>query len=244
MKKKLNLITVSFAICGLVSGVLFAETSVTTNNISASATISSVNNLTTALLNIADDLSAAGLAFGSVSSGGKAWNTLPGQYVKTTVEDNSVAWRLRVYSDNYVTAPSTSAYGFSYGGLKGVVNGSKVPMGWMCLPNTVPGGPGVGDPSTGTLNGWTYFKDAHDVDDPSTTGTGKDESFGAADAAGYTNIAFGAPSYTRVIRPNISGGSEQLPTTATPFYVYLEGDFSSSAATSYSGTIKLELLNQ
>jgi len=241
MKRSIKLAVAVFAVATLASRVVCAETSVVTNSISASASITAVNNLTTELLKIADNTLATALAFGSVSSGGTAWNTLPESYVKVTVQDNSVAWRLRVYSDNYDTAPSTAVYGYSYGGLRGDVVGSKVPMAWLNSATLLAGGPAVGNPVDGTTNGWIFLKDEKDVDDPLLA---DDQSFVGSDAVGYTNIAFGAASYTRMIRPDLEGFSVQLATPTSPFYFYTEGDFSSAPAATYTGTIKLELLNQ
>ncbi|OGS19241.1 MAG: hypothetical protein A2219_08680 [Elusimicrobia bacterium RIFOXYA2_FULL_50_26] len=241
MKRSIKLAVAVLAVATLASRIVCAETSVATNNISASASITAVNTLTTELLKIADNTLSAALAFGNVSSGGTAWNTLPESYVKVTVQDNSVAWRLRIYSDNYDTAPSTAVYGYSYGGLRGDVTGSKVPMAWLNNTTLIAGGPAVGNPVVGTTNGWIFLKDEKDVDDPLLA---DDQSFIGSDAVGYTNIAFGAASYTRIVRPNVTGLSEELTTPTAPFYLYTEGDFSSAPAATYTGTIKLELLNQ
>jgi hypothetical protein len=221
---------------------LYAETQVGVSSVAVSATVTGVNSLTTDIRNISDDSEASAVAFGTVSSGGPAWGTLPNQYVRVRVQDNAASWRLRSYTDNFDSRPSTATWGLQYGGLKGASPGAKVPMGWMALPNTVPNGPGTGNPADGTSNGWTFLKDEHDVDDPATVGN--DEGFPASDQAGYTNIAFGSPSFTRVVRPNISGGSEALGNPTDPFYWYVEGDFSSAPATTYSGNIVLELINQ
>jgi hypothetical protein len=225
----------------MLTPMLHAETSVGTSTVGVSATVLGVNTLTAEPRNVSDDQPAPGVAFGSVSPGGSAWSELADQYLRVAVNDNAASWRLRAYSNNFASPPSTATWGFQYGGLIGNVAGAKAPGAWLTNPNAIPGGPGVGNPADGTSNGWTFLKDFHDVDDPGAAG---DSSFAGSDADGYTNIAFGSPSFTRIVRPNIGGGSEALATPTSPFFFYLEADFSASPADSYSGTYVLELINQ
>lgn len=222
---------------------LRAETQVNGTTIAVTATVIGVNNLITTVKNISNQASTTSITFGAVASPAAVWNNRAQQFVDISVEDNALSWRLRLYSNNFGSAPSTTTWAFQYGGLIGNVAGAKAPGAWSVLPDTGVvqfGGPGAGNPATGTVNGWTFMKDLHDADDPSTVGN---ESFAAADATGYDNIAFGSPSFTRIIRPNVVGGSDALSATFSHFYLFLESDFSSSPAASYSTNLVLDLLN-
>lgn len=78
--------------------------------------------------------------------------------------------------------------------MKGSVAGAKAGLASLVNPTTITaGGPGLGNPvDDGKTNGFTFLKDRQDFDIVVTTST--DESFAVADAAGYTNVAFGAPT--------------------------------------------------
>lgn len=245
MFKKMKYLLVAAAML-VSSSAVFAETSMFTSSIDVSASVLTTSLILPQILNISNDLENTAIAFGSVNSDALAWANQPAQYIKLTVTDNSAAWRLRAYSDNYTEAPATSTWGYQYGGLRGAVDGAKIPMGWLVNKTVLAGGPVLGNPSLGVTNGWTFLKDIHDVRDPLFTnpdGTPGDNSFAAADLAGYTNIAFGGAAYTNIVRPNVSTGSESLATPTTPFYMYLEGSFNAAVATSYTGALKLELIN-
>lgn len=210
-----------------------AETQVGITNINVTATVPGVNVLTANVLNMADGSPASAISFGSVASTAPAWSSLPGQHVQLAVQDNALAWRLRAYTDNFTTPPSTTTWGESFAGLIGGIPGSKIPLAWLNNPTSLaPTGPGVGNPVDGTTNGWTFFKDQSEPD------------FVSADAGGYTNIAFGGAAFTNIVRPNIPGGSEGLTPITAPWFFYIEGNFNSAVSTSYSGTLVLELLNQ
>lgn len=243
MKKKL---IVGFLMIGVF--VFFTPLVVLANvsePIPAAATVTSVEELNVQVkdMNLIDGTS---IDFGTISSGQEEWSTTPDNLVEISVNNNAPEWILRTYSDNFDSAPDTTTWGFQYGGLRGELDGARVPMAWMVLPNTttLPGGPGVGDPAESEENGWTFLKDKHDVDDPSPESEG-DESFGTAKEEGYLNIAFGSPSYTRIVRPNApDGSSEELSSATDPFYLFFEGDFSIAAGTDYTGDITLEMISQ
>ena len=227
---------------------LHAETRVAGTTVPFSATVVGVNSLTTQLKLVSTNVNQSSATFPIITGTQSTWSVLAQQYVETRVSDNALAWELRVYSNNFpTTVPSTTTWGRQYGGLIGNVSGAKVPMAWLVNPNPIGNpGPATGNPVNSIANGWTFLKDTRDVDDPSTpivvSPPSGDESFAASDDAGFTNIAFGSPNFTRIVRPN-AGGSEALATTTSPFFVYFEGDFASSPAASYSTNLVLELIN-
>jgi hypothetical protein len=237
------------AIIAATCGTMFAAPV----NIDVTATVISSSTLSFNILNISNNGAATALVFGSVNANATAWNNQPAQYVKISVSNNNgTGWRLKTYTDNYSFIPDTSTYGFQYGGLKGTVLGAKIPMGWLVNTTVLAGGPGLGNPVDSLTNGWTFLKDTKDKDDPATIRTVdpkntavylNDESFANADLAGYTNIAFGGPSFTSIVRPNLTAGNESLATSTTPFYFYAEGSFIAAPSTVYTGALKLELIN-
>jgi hypothetical protein len=233
MTKKLGIIAGSLLVASSFVSAVRAETSVGITNINVTATVPGVNTLTAEVRNLSDNALVTDLAFGSVPSSVGVWSSQPGQHVVLAVDDNSVSWRLRTYTKNFATAPSTTTWGATFGGLIGAVAGSKIPMGWLNNPTSLaPGGPGLGDPANGTTNGWTFFKDSFEGD------------FVSADAGGYTNIAFGGAAFTNIVRPNLPAGSEGLTPRTTPWFFYVEGSFNNAPSTSYTSTLVLELLNQ
>ncbi len=247
MLKKVSLkLGLLLAAISVTTSVAFAETQVRSSSITVSASIVGVNTLFTEIRTIA----AAGegdvatvIDFVGAESGAPEWTNLPAQYVKVAVTDNALSWRLRTYTNNFAneTTISTTTWGTQYGGLKGDVDGAKASLAWLCNPTAIPNGPAVSvdgyvTPSSGTVNGWTFMKDARDE--------GETSSFSASDEGGYTNIAFGSPSFTRIVRPNIAGGNEALASRTAPFYYYIKADFSSAPAAEYDTTLVFELLNQ
>jgi hypothetical protein len=221
---------------------LRAATTVDTYNTSVTATVGAVNAFTRNIRKIADNSADTAISFGAQSSAAPLWGSKPSQYLALSIDDNAPSWNLRVYTDNFASLPATATWGYQYGGLKGNVDGAKAAMGWMVLPNTdtnASGGPGLGNPADGSTNGWTFIKDKSDQDDPSTA---SDDSF--AGFPGYLNVAYGASSFTSIVRPNLTGGAEQLPARTDPFYMYFEGNFNGAPAASYSANLKLELINQ
>jgi hypothetical protein len=233
------------AVASVVPQLLLAETTVGTFNVTGTASVLGVNTLKTSVLKKVDNTATTGIAFGSISTGVGSYASTPAEYVRIEVDDNAPNWRLRAYTKNFPIATnptiSTTTWGFAYGGLRGAVDGAKAAMGWFCSSNIITGGPATGNPGATTSVGWTFLKDERDVDDPGTTGTGKDESFSAS--AAYTNIAFGGASFTRIAKPAVTGFSEQLATRTSPFFWYLEADFSVAGATTYTSAITLELMN-
>lgn len=242
IKKSFWLALTVSAISLAATPALRAETRVAGSTVPVSLVVAGVNTLNSQIKNVSDNANAANVTFPSFSGPQSSWSLVANQYMQLSVDDNSVGWRLRLYSNNFTSQPSTTTWGFQYGGLIGGP-GAKIPMAWLLNPNTIPGGPGIGvpaNPANSTINGWTFLKDARDVDDPAAAG---DSSFVGADAGGYTNIAFGSPAFTRIVRPNLAGGSEALATTTSPFFLYFKGDVSAAPASSYTTNLVLDLIN-
>lgn len=224
-----------------------AQGATTPKTVNVTATVPAVSSLTADPKVTATDVaSPSGLVFGSVSSSVGQWATLAPQYVSMSVSNNSVSWRLRLTTKNFTSAPPTNPWGYAYGGLKGTLDGAKVPLAWRVSTGTVVAlAPATGNPAVPT-SGWTFIKDQLDLDEPATTAT--DESFTTADAAGYCNIAFGSASYSTAIAapPSGSGAVAQvpLPSLTAPFKVFVLGNFSGAAATSYTTVLNFDLIYQ
>ena len=82
-----------------------------------------------------------------------------------------------------------------------------------------------------------------------------DESYPAAKAQGYLNIAFGSASYTRITKPDAPPEKDAagvlkpsvsvlLATRKTPWFFYLETDFSVAPASSYTSSLIFELISK
>jgi hypothetical protein len=245
MKKASISVIVLFA---LFSSVVIVNAGTTPKTVNVTASVSQVSALTAVPTLTTTDVTATSLEFGAVSSAANPWATLAPQYVKMSVSNNSVSWRLRLTTKNFATAPPTATWGYAYGGLKGAIDGAKVPLGWRVSTGTVvAAAPAVGDPSL-PAKGWTFIKDQSDVDDPATTGVGQDESFTKADTDGYCNIAFGNASSTIAIAGPPTGSGPvvqtQLPTNTTSFKVFVEGNFNGAGATTYTTILNFDLIYQ
>ncbi len=226
-----------------------------TKTVDVSATISGVSALNVEVRKISDDSLATAIGFGSVANTVPAWSTLPGEYVKISVDDNETSWELKAYTENFGgVLPATATWGWQYGGMIAPAReGAKVALGWLANPTTIPAGPATGNPADGRKmdttvnppvwqaggNGFTYLKDSADGDTPEQEG---DQSFDIA--SGYLNVAFGSFAETRIVRPNLESATELLATPTTPFYVYLEGQFSGAPPAAYSTTVKFDLINK
>lgn len=241
--KKLIIAGGAFTALVLALPVVQAATSVETRTATVGATIAGVNTFTLAVKNM-NHTAATGISFTGVSSVSPAWSSKANQYVQLTVNDNALGWELRNYTDNFNFAggvlPSTTVWGFQYGGLKGTVEGQRAGLGWQVLPDTGVaqfGGPDAGDPVLSSTNGWTFVKDRSDRNPPGVT----DQSFDGS--GGYKNVAFGNLTDTRIVRPNVPGGSENLSSRTAPFYYFLGASFNGLAPGDYGATITFELLN-
>jgi hypothetical protein len=205
-----------------------------------SATIYSVSTTSITVRNISNNVVVSSISFGTITSQGASFGAVAPQYVQLSVNDNSVSWVLRAYTTNFVMAPDTTTWGYQYGGMIGAVAGDHIAMGWQCsnvLLVSVVGG----SPSNSLSNGWTYLKDARDIDMPETPTN--NESFAASAAAGYCNIAYGSASYTRVVKPTAASGVPLVNPTDY-FYLYTEADFSNPTSDTYTFNLVLELVHQ
>lgn len=262
--KKLFALGAAALVAGFVTTAR-AETVVAVNTVDAVATVNVVDDLYTDVMIMSSNALTPTrvLDFGTITGTPALWSNKPLQAVKIKVDNNAQSWRLRTYTENFPAAtPSTTTWGWNFGGMK-AGDGAKAAMGWMILPDTgthAAGGPGTGDPANGSIkstsnviiggNGWTYLKDSKDYNDPSNDiivdGINtKDESFTGSDAAGYCNIAFGGPSTTNIVRPNIDPGNELLSSGRDgDFFFYAEANFNGAPGGSYSTTVKFDLINE
>lgn len=230
MKSKTIWLSVMLTLVLLLAGVGTSLAVVDrTGSVPATATLGASTSLSVQAKRISDNGNVASVDFGSLPGG--TGNKLAAQYVEINVASNYGSWELEVYTNNFTTQPSTTTWGFQYGGMKGNVAGNRVGMAWQAYRSLT----AVTDPPV-ALTGWTYLKDKKDVDIP---GTGANESWATAHTDGYTNIAFGGPDYLMVIEP--SGG---ILDTDNKLMVYLGGLFGSAAADSYSTTIGIDLYHE
>ncbi|MBL0059211.1 MAG: hypothetical protein IPP35_08920 [Elusimicrobia bacterium] len=265
MKRIVTLGAAVLAVAFSVSIARAAETTVGTNDVTVGAKVLGASALYTDVKLIADntDPGSRVLRFGDIAAGASAWSNKPLEYVQITVDDNHVSadgkgWRLRTYTNNFPALnlgdadqvkQTTTTWGYNFGGLKGDVNSAKAAMGWWASTSTVVGGPVIGNPEQGLTNGFTFLKDGKDFDDPSTVEivggvNKKDESFTASDAAGYCNVAFGSPSFTRVVKPATADGNLPTLTPTTPFYYYVGANFNGAAKATYDTKIMFDLIEQ
>ena len=248
MKKSIGLLAFAAVFFTAVSAQA-AFTSIKVLSFTATASVAAVSNFVAQTDLISNNLiSGAGtsFAFGAQTNAGGRFAGTPNEYLAISVTDNAPLWKLQIYSDNYATPPSTSTYGFQYGGLKGgaTTYGDKVSLAWLASTMTVVGGPALGISPTvvGSTSAWTYMKDLKDIDGPGLVNA----SWAEAQAAGYANIAFGGGSIgtsvvTTLPTPIGQGVMRSLTNPNDQFEVYLRGDFALAAADSYTGTIKVEL---
>jgi len=205
-----------------------------TGTVSATATLGASTSLTVQAKKISDNTDVSSIDFGSLPGG--TTDKLPDRYVAVEAHSNYGVWELEIYTNNFPTIqPSTTTWGYQYGGMKGSVDGNRAPMKWGAYVSTTT----VADPPA-DLDDWNWIKDKKDLDMP---GTGPDESWGNAHSGGYTNIAYGGPAYMNVIEPGtgLTGGTAD---TDNKLVVYAVGQFGSAPADSYSTTISFDLYHE
>jgi len=255
----LTLLSVGLLLAG--TGIAGAGVIVSTG-VPTTATLQGVNTLSVTPMIYAAG-SAPSISFGTVSS--TVSFLVPAQYVRVVHNDNSLAWEIKIHTNNfgvnvdtwdpydpakYGVTPATATWGFQYGGMKGSP-GAKTPMGWHArVDNSLASKFAAGDPAATTSVGWNFVKDHADRDDPSTTvdtppiGVVKDESYkGANGKASYANVAYGGPGYQNVVNPqDLIDYSD--PDTDKTFVVEVEGCFGSAPADTYSTTLYFDLVHQ
>jgi hypothetical protein len=204
-----------------------------TGTVPAAATIGASTSLTVQAKKITDNTNVTSIDFGSLPGG--TGNKLAAQYVELNVASNYGVWELEIYTNNFAaTTPSTTTWGYQYGGMKGAIAGNRAPMVWQAYRVTT----AVSDPPV-ALTGWTYLKDKKDLDIP-VTPLPADESWAKAHIDGYTNIAYGGPDYMNVVEPGTTG----VPDTDKKLMVYLGGLFGSAAADTYGTTVGIDLYHE
>ncbi len=201
-----------------------------TGTVPASATLGASTSLTVQGKKISDNTNVTLIDFGSLPGG--TGNKLAAQYVELNVASNYGGWELEVYTDNFATQPSTTTWGYQYGGMKGAIAGNRVGMVWQAYRVTT----AVSDPPVALTN-WTYLKDKRDVDMP---GTVPNESWATAHSQGYTNIAYGGPDWMNVVEPGTTGVLD----TDKKLMVYLGGIFGSAPADTYGTTVGIDLYHE
>ncbi|MEE9316402.1 MAG: hypothetical protein V3U97_04760, partial [bacterium] len=211
MKMRTMLILTLLSVGLLLAGTGIADADVT-KSVPASATVTGVSTLSVEPVTYGGGTAAA-IAFGSVSPG--AGFLAAPQYVKVDHDDNSLAWEIKIYTDNFATEPSTTTWGYNYGGMIGLVPGARLSMGWHARVDnslTLASAFAAEDPAADPTEGWNFVKDKSDKDIP---GTGEDESWlGPLGDASYANVAYGSPTWQRVIDPLVG----------PPDYSYVDGD--------------------
>ena len=243
MKMRTMLILTLLSVGLLLAGTGIAGAGVVdTGSVPASATLQGVNTVSVQAV-IYAGASTGSIAFGSVSPG--AGFLAAPQYVRVVHDDNSLAWEIKIYTDNFGTEPSTTTWGYQYGGMIGLVPGARLPMGWHArVDNSLASAFAAGDPAADPSEGWNFVKDKRDKDDPTTTGPDEDESWlGTTGDAAYANVAFGGPGYQNVVNPQDTVDYSD-PDTDKTFVVEVEGLFGSATADTYSTTISFDLVHQ
>jgi len=206
-----------------------------TATLGASAAMGAVTSLSAQAKNISDNANATAVNFGTINV---LTNKLGPQYVLITVQSNVLgstgAWELETYTNNFAAQPSTTTWGYQYGGMvdTGADGGHRVPMVWQAYRSTTT----VTDPPA-DLSNWMYLKDKKDIDIP---GTVKNESWATAHSEGYTNIAYGGVGYLMVVEPGTTGVLD----TNNSFAIYLGGQFGVAASDTYSTTLNFDLYHE
>lgn len=233
-------------------------------NVPVSATVGGTDDITTfGVYDMSNVEQAPGSAIEFPSpDNALSWSAKGNRYVKLAVTEKFPKWILRTYTDNFNfvggVLPDTTTWGYQYGGLKGPVYNSKGQMSglaWLVLPDTGVvffGGPDASDPSemdpvisTKPASNWLYVKDLSDQDIPDALDpSGKDQSF--AGSGGYTTVATGTPTLTKIIMPREGPENDYaklLDTSTSPFYFFLGASFKELAPGDYGATVGFELLN-
>jgi len=229
-RKIIWLVTISMlAFLFVASGTCLAVVD-QTGSVPAIATLQGSTSLSVQAKRIIDNGNVAQIDFGTLPGG--TGNKLAPHYVAVEVHSNYGVWELEVYTDNFAAPPSTTTWGYQYGGMKGTTAGNRAPIVWQAYRSTHT----VTDPPA-NLAGWTYLKDKKDLDIP---GTPADESWTRAHTDGYTNIAYGGPDYVNVVEPGTTG----VPDTDNILDVYPGGLFGSAPADAYGTVIGFDLYHE
>ncbi len=182
--------------------------------------------------------------------GETTWYAAPDEYIEIGYKSNEFAWRIEVYTNNFPsTDPSTSTWGFSYGGLiESTGTPKRMPMAWavrdasVVLNSTPP--PGVVGSS------WTFLMDKADKstytytaeNDYEVTKNVKGDAY--LGAGGYPTFIFGSPSYSNIARGDYEedpGPQNQAATT--PVAMMLNSCPPVTPAGNYSSKLWFDLIH-
>jgi len=261
MRMRTMLILALLSVGLLVAGTGISGAGVViTGSVSASAKLEEVATLSVTPMNYGGG-TASSISFGTVPAG--TGFLVPDQYIKVAHDDNSLAWEIKIHTNNfgvnvdtwdpydpakYGVNPATTTWGFQYGGMKGLKAGARTPMGWHAgIANSLSSKFAVGSATASVTTGWNFVKDHADRDDPGTMPkVEKDESYkGANGKASYANVAYGSPDKQYVIDPRQGeAGGYRFEDFDKTFVVEVEGCFGSAPADTYETTIYFDLVHQ
>ncbi len=186
------------------------------------------------------------ITYGTTSA--NAYPTVPStNKIVITYSSNYNPWKMMVYTNNTQVPLSTATDGrFAKGGLATADGKAVVPVKWVAKIGTNATAPAL--PTATTYN---FVKDKRDEDDPAT-GTA-DESWTAAMAGGYPNIAYGGPGGGFCVDPTVPTTYQgDAVTASTGVALYLAAGWGTSFVTpsapagagSYSTNFVIELYHE
>lgn len=178
MFKKSALLVMLVASLCIFATYASADTSEDIERLSGTGSVTGVNESSATVHDYTTHADVGSFSFDTVDVF-TAWGEAPDEYIKVVVNDNSINWRLRIYTDNFRNTaddpgtdfdvtPDSNTWGFAYGGMIQSTStvGAKAGLAWQASSETVK--PANGDPGASPSVGWTYIKDIKDVDDPFT----------------------------------------------------------------------------
>lgn len=220
-----------------------------TVSVTASGSIAAVTSLA---------VTPSSITFGTTNA--DAYPTTPADSkIKIDYSSNYNPWKIRVYTNNVQVTnydPLTKKGIIAKGGLANGSSGTPgsgtavVPCKWVAKVGTSSSAPTLSVYKAAA----NFVKDLRDQDDPITAT--EDESYAAADAAGYTNVAYGGPAGGFCVDPlNLTKDHEYEGDAITPttgIAVYMIGLWGTSGMTpaipasagSYSTTFVFDLYHE
>lgn len=208
-----------------------------TKSVSATGTIGGVTSLSVAPTSI---------TYGTTSANAYPTNPANNKIV-ITYSSNYNPWKMMVYTNNMNVPLSTATDGrYAKGGLATTDGKAVVPVKWVAKK-----GDNTAVPALPTATTYNFVKDKRDEDDPAT-GTA-DESWAAAMAGGYPNVAYGGPSGGFCVDPTVPTTYQgDAVTSTTGVALYLAAGWSTSfmspaapaGAGTYSTNFVIELYHE
>lgn len=231
-------------------------------NITASGTIAGVTSLS---------VSNTTVTYGTTTA--DSFPTIPStKAVNITYSSNYNGWTMRLYTNNSQVPVNGTMYGstnigrYAKGGLATAAIAPSgrvdiVPCKWIAKAGTNATVPPVPNWNpTNTTSKYSYVKDVRDEDDPTTVPNGtmsNNESWGAALADGYPNIAFGGPGGGWCVDPTNTNESTKYKgdviNSTTGIKLYIAAGWGSSfdekgpvpcGAGSYSTKFLIDLVHE